>query len=675
MSESEKERTWLNDLNEEQRRAVSFGEGPLLVVAGAGSGKTRTLAYRVAYLVASGVEPGRILLLTFTRRSAEEMLRRAAGVVEGGTAATSRIWGGTFHSVANRLLRMYAKRAGLSPEFTVMDQTDSEDMMNVVRQELNLAASDKRFPRKRTCLAVYSRCVNGQENITDVIGRYFPWCSDWEKELKLMFKHYVARKQQRNVMDYDDLLLYWDQLIARDDLGAEIGDRFDHILVDEYQDTNRVQARILQGMRRNNGNIMVVGDDAQSIYGFRAATVRNMLDFPKQFPDSTIVTLSHNYRSVTSILDTTNRVIAGARERYTKDLWSTRDQGSRPKLVVCRDETEQDDYVINRVLEHYEEGVPLRKQAVLFRAGYFSDSLEIALTKRNIPYRKYGGLRFLEAAHVKDMLAHLRIIENPLDEMAWFRTLLLLDGVGPATAGRVVKSVTGAASSAAALASFKPPSAAKEGFKDLVKLVRDLSGMGIDNPAAQVERVRDYYDPLMRKTYENAVARAHDLANLEQVATRYKTRGSFLVDLQLDPPASTGDLAGPSVKDEDWLVLSTIHSAKGCEWDCVYLIHASDGCLPSDMATDDDDDIEEERRLAYVALTRARNFLYVSWPLRYYHKRRPMSDSHSFAQLSRFFTSDVVETMDQVSLDRYGDCGGDEHSQLDARTRLRSMWD
>ena len=668
---------WLDELNADQRRAVTHGDGPLLVVAGAGSGKTRTLAYRVAYLLARGVDPGRILLLTFTRRASEEMLKRATSIVERGGAPAGRVWGGTFHAIANRLLRLYAKAAGLSPDFTVMDQGDAEDMINVIRHEMGLHRRDKRFPRKSTCLAIYSRCVNSTDALADVLTRHFPWCDAWEAELKVLFQRYTDRKQERHVLDYDDLLLYWAELLSDDAMARQVGGRFDWVLVDEYQDTNTVQAKILEGMRRFNSNVMVVGDDAQSIYSFRAATVRNMLDFPKQFPDTTVVTLEQNYRSVTPILETTNRVIAQASERYTKDLWSARAEGRRPQLVMCKDEARQDTYIVERILEHYEQGIPLRQQAVLFRAAYLSASLELELTRRNLPFHKYGGLRFLEAAHIKDLVAFLRVAENPRDEMAWFRILQLLDGVGPATAANAIRHVYENGYTPAALDSFTAPGGTVEAFKALAGLLKDLSARGRMNPAAQVERVRTTYDPILRKRFDNAKVRLRDLESLEQIASGYRSRQSFLVDLQLDPPNSTGDLAGPPSKDDDWLVLSTIHSAKGCEWDVVYLIHASDGCLPSDMATGTDEDIDEERRLMYVAMTRPRDFLYVTWPLRYYHRWRRFGDRHSYAQPSRFLTEDVRTGMDTVDL-RQGD---DEDAESatepigDIRARLRSRWE
>ncbi|MEI6563984.1 MAG: ATP-dependent helicase [bacterium] len=669
---------WLADLNPQQRQAVVHGEGPLLVVAGAGSGKTKTLAYRVAYLISKGVNPGNILLMTFTRRAAEEMLKRAAAVSLQTAHMTGRVWGGTFHAIANRLLRMYSEQAGLPRDFTVMDEADAGDLLNVVRHELNLGKNDKRFPRKGTCLGIYSRCVNGGEQLESVLTKHYPWCLEYKDQLKSLFTNYVIRKQQRGVLDYDDLLLYWLQLLSSDELAREIGGRFDHVLVDEYQDTNTVQADILRALRKFNQNIMAVGDDAQSIYSFRAANVRNILDFPKQFPGATVITLEQNYRSVSPILETTNRLISQAHDRFTKDLWSARKEGQRPIIVTCRDEATQDKFVVDRVIEHYEQGIPLHKQAVLFRAGHLSDSLEIELTRRNISYHKYGGLRFLEAAHVKDLISFLRVAENPSDEIAWFRVLQMIDGIGPATASKVINHISKAHDSRA-LKTFSPPASAQAGWKELGKLMDDLVTAGEGQPAAQVQRIRLFYEDLMAQRYENAQARRRDLEHIEQVASGYKSRRQLLTDLTLDPPNSTSEIAANPLKDEDWLVLSTIHSAKGCEWDVVYVIHASDGCLPSDMATDNEKQIEEERRLAYVAMTRARNFLYITWPLRYYQRWSSMSDKHIYSQISRFITDEVRASCTLLSFGASGYPDEDSHYHDDivgrVRNQINSRWE
>ncbi|MFC1971425.1 ATP-dependent helicase, partial [Chloroflexota bacterium] len=643
---------WLKALNPPQREAVTYSDGPLLVVAGAGSGKTRTLAYRVAYLISQGISPRRILLLTFTRRASEEMLKRAASAIQNGATVMSQVWGGTFHAFANRILRIYSQSADLPPEFTIIDRTDAEDLLDVIRNDLAFSEKESRFPRKSTCLAIYSRRVNGDEELEAVLKRDFPWCEMWVEELKMLFREYVDRKQKQNVLDYDDLLLYLYYLLQNEELAESIGGRFDHVLVDEYQDTNRIQAGILAGMRRSNKNIMAVGDDAQSIYSFRSATVRNMLDFPEQFPGTKIVTLEQNYRSIPPILNTTNRVIAQATERYSKDLWSDRTGDQQPQLITCMDESQMDDEVVRLVLEHYEQGIPLHKQAVLFRAASHSNSLEFALSRKNIPFHKYGGLRFLEAAHIKDLISFLRIMENPRDEIAWFRVLQLLNGVGPVTAASIFEHVGQNGFNPGTMSSFLAPMAARKDLSLFATLISEISDLGDGSPGIQVDRIAKFYHPILFRNYENPEPRENDIEYLSLLAAGYKSRRQFLADLILDPPISTGDWAGIPTKDEDWLVLSTIHSAKGLEWDVVYLIHATDGCLPFDMATGSDKEIEEELRLAYVAMTRARDSLYVLWPQRYYLRPFGFSDRHSYAQCSRFFTDDVLGTMEERMLGR-----------------------
>ncbi len=675
---------WLNDLNPRQRAAATAGEGPILVVAGAGTGKTKTLAYRVAYLVCKGVDPGRIMLLTFTRRAAEEMIRRASAIMrvarpEVATRA-ARVWGGTFHSVANRLLRVYGRAIGLEESFTVLDQGDAEDLINVIRHEKGLAGKGKRFPRKATCLAIYSRCVNSSDPLDHTLKTYFPWCQGWEDELKLLFKSYVDVKQARHVLDYDDLLLFWYHLLADKDLARRIEARFDHVLVDEYQDTNRLQAGILQRMRRANNNVMVVGDDAQSIYSFRAADVHNILEFPGQFSGTTQVTLEQNYRSRQPILDATNHIIALTPERFTKDLWAARGGDQKPLLITCEREEDQTDYVVRKILEHYEQGIPLRRQAVLFRVGHWSDHLEVELGRRKIPFHKYGGLKFLEAAHVKDLLSFLRILENPRDQLAWSRVLNLLEGVGPGTAARGFAWVQDRGFDPRVIGQFAGPGAASDSIRRLGELFGELTAWGGNRVplAGQVERIRRFYEPILVKVYDNPDPRRRDLEHLEHIAGGYRSRRKFLSDLTLDPPTSTADFAGPPALDDDWLTLSTIHSAKGCEWDVVYLIHAADGILPSDLATGDAGQIEEERRLLYVACTRAKDWLYVLFPLRYYHGKHRLGDGHSYAQLTRFIPPPVARFFETGSVvaDRDGEeIAVEPTTAKDIRKSIRSMWE
>ena len=646
-----------DDLNPDQQAAVAHGEGPLLIVAGAGTGKTMTLACRVGHLVERGVRPERILLLTFSRRAAREMLSRAERV--SGHRETGRVWGGTFHAVANRLLRLHGRPLGLRPDFTVLDQSDGADVMNLLRQELGFAQRERRFPRKETLATIYSRTVNAGDKLGDVLKRHYPWCLDEADGIRQIFQAYTARKREQNVMDYDDLLLFWKAIATSPQTREPLAAMFDHVLVDEYQDTNALQADVLEGLRPPDTprSLTVVGDDAQSIYGFRAATVRNILEFPERFPGATVIRLEQNYRSISPILAASNAAIALSPQRHDKTLWSARDGARRPQLRTCLDEAEQCDAVCRSVLLHREEGVPLKHQAVLFRAAHHSDLLEVELTRRNIPFVKYGGLKFMEAAHVKDALALLRVLENPFDEVSWFRVLQLPDGMGPATARRLMDQL-----GVRRLQDDQPspllrfleeavavPKGASDGVRELRAALGDcLIDEAQMPPAAQLDRLRRFLEPVLAKRYDAPGARTRDLEQLELLASGYETRGRFVAELTLDPPSSTGDLAGPPLLDEDYLVLSTIHSAKGLEWDVVHVIHAADGMIPSDMATGNDDEIEEERRLLYVAMTRARDALHISFPQRYYRRPRGLEDPHSYAQLTRFLPDEVRKHFDEV---------------------------
>jgi DNA helicase II / ATP-dependent DNA helicase PcrA len=642
-------------LNPEQRAAATHGDGPLLVVAGAGTGKTTTLAARVAFLLERGVRPERLLLLTFSRRAAQQMLSHAERIT--GQREAGRVWGGTFHAVANRLLRLHGRALGLSPDFTVLDQGDTADVMNLVREELGFAARERRFPRKETLAGIHSRVVNAGVRLDAVLERHYPWCVDEAEGIRAIFTAYVARKRTQHVLDYDDLLLFWKALACSPETRAQVAAAFDHVLVDEYQDTNALQADILEGMRPPDTprNLTVVGDDAQSIYGFRAATVRNILEFPSRFPGTTIVKLERNYRSTTPILDVSNAAIAPSPQRHDKTLWTDRAAGERPTLHTCLDEAEQSDGVCRSVLEHRERGVALKHQAVLFRAAHHSDHLEVELARRNIPFVKYGGLKFLETAHVKDAMAILRVLENPWDEVAWFRVLQLPDGMGPATARRLMDElgVRDATLGMSPLVNFldQPlavPKVAADGIRELRSALIGCRDEDLMSPAAQLERIGAYLEPVIARRYDAAGARIADLEQLATLAQGYEQRGRFLAELTLDPPSSTSDLASSPLLDEDYLILSTIHSAKGLEWDVVHVIHTSDGHIPSDMSTGDEDELEEERRLLYVALTRPRDALHLYWPQRYYRRPRASDDAHGYAQLSRFLTDDVRRLLDET---------------------------
>ncbi|HSK46943.1 MAG TPA: ATP-dependent helicase, partial [Coriobacteriia bacterium] len=574
------------DLNPEQLAAALHDDSPLLIVAGAGSGKTATLAHRLAVLLARGADPGRIVLLTFTRRASGEMLRRADALLrdlaeQGGPPMSgARVWGGTFHAVAARLLRIHAPDLGMEPDFTILDRGDAEDLVHMCRTELALGRSGKRFPQKSTCLDIYSRCVNAQSPLADVLKASFPWCRHAEEELGQLFAAYTDAKESQQVLDYDDLLLFWRGLLADPVAGERVRERFDYVLVDEYQDTNALQADIVAMLRPDSTGITAVGDDAQAIYGFRAASVRNILDFEERHPGAQVATLARNYRSTRPILDATNAVIAESAERRDKDLWTEREGGGRPWLVSCRDEAEQTDWLVDRILEHREQGTLLKHQSVLFRAQHHSMALEMELSRRNVPFRKYGGLRFVEMAHVKDLMAFLRLAENPRDAMAALRVLGLIPGIGPRTASRLTQRLVETGGDFESWVGADVPEAASAVWPELVSLMRSLAGTDADVPA-QVHAVRTVYGPLLEQRYDYADARGRDLEQIEGIAGRCPDRTTLLSELALDPPAYTQDLAGPPVLDEDWLVLSTMHSAKGLEFDVVYVIHAVDGNIPS----------------------------------------------------------------------------------------------
>jgi DNA helicase-2/ATP-dependent DNA helicase PcrA len=686
---------YLAELNAEQRIAVEHGagraapkeQGPLLVIAGAGSGKTNTLAHRVAHLVFSGVDPQRILLLTFSRRAAMEMERRAGRALNRiiGSGSLERApalpWSGTFHSIAARLLREYAERIGLNRSFTIHDRGDSEDLLAIVRHDLGLSATKSRFPGKGTCLAIYSRAVNAGAELADVLAASFPWCAPWEAELTKLFAAYCGEKQAQNALDYDDLLLYWTHMVAEPALGREIGARFDHVLVDEYQDTNRLQASILLAMKPDGAGLTVVGDDAQSIYSFRAATVRNILDFPHAFdPPARIVTLERNYRSTQPILDASNAVIAMASERYSKNLWTERKASQKPQLVSVRDEADQARCVADSVLEHRERGMALKSQAVLFRSSSHSAQLELELARRGIPFVKYGGLKFLDAAHVKDVLCVLRWADNPRSRMSGFRIARLLPGVGPATAAKLLDSMQDAPEPLSAMAAFRMPAPAAADWRELRQLLGVLRAGSAGWPA-DVDCVTRWYEPHLHRIYDDSRVRQSDLAQLARIASTYPSRERFLTEVTLDPPGATSEEAGAPGLDDDYLILSTIHSAKGQEWRSVHVLNVVDGCIPSDMSTGSPEEIEEERRLLYVAMTRARDELHLMVPQRFYvHQQTQYGDRHVYALRSRFVPEPMTAFFECCAWPpAVQDAGGDTSSAApvlvaDIGERIRLRW-
>ena len=682
---------YLEILNAEQRRAVEHGSAsldqtaPLLIIAGAGSGKTNTLAHRVAHLIVQGVDPRRMLLLTFSRRAAAEMQRRVERITAQVLGAKAAImtdalgWSGTFHAIGARLLREYALDIGLNNTFTIHDREDSADLMNLVRHDLGLSKKDKRFPMKGTCLSIYSRAVNARAPLGEVLGQFFPWCAEWEAELRTLFRGYVEAKQKQNVLDYDDLLLYWAQMMVEGAIAQDVSARFDHVLVDEYQDTNRLQASILLALKPTGHGLTVVGDDAQSIYSFRAATVRNILDFPGHFsPPADIITLERNYRSTQPILAAANAVIDLAPERFTKNLWSERPSAERPYLVNVADDAAQARYIVETILETREAGTALKAQAVLFRASQHSASLEVELTRRNIPYVKFGGLKFLEAAHIKDVLAVLRWTQNTRDRVAGFRVAQLLPGVGPSAAARLLDRMAENGDPVRALREFKPPAAASEHWPEFEATIgmlrRNVAGW-----PAEVDLVCRWYAPHLERIHDDAGLRRADLTQLAQIAATYPSRERFLTELTLDPPDATSDEAGVPLLDEDYLILSTIHSAKGQEWTSVFLLNMVDGCLPSDLATGSTPEIEEERRLLYVAMTRAKDHLHLMVPQRFFtHNQRGSGDRHVYAQRTRFIPGALLQHFEHRSWPFANSASqpaaGQARHPVDVRAKMRRMW-
>ncbi len=740
---------WLGKLNAEQREAVTHGGGaapalPLLVIAGAGTGKTATLAHRVAWLVAEGADPQRILLLTFSRRAAVEMTRRAqrllaaralgqgsreqgqsreqgseqgreggAGMAEAGTrmpvatvAANATValvtpnaarleWAGTFHAIGARLLREYADQVGLDPGFGILDRGDAADLMDLVRQAAGFDRLERRFPRKDTCLAIYSYCVNSRRPLAEVVAAGWPWAQEHVDRLAELFQAYVARKFRDAVLDFDDLLLWWQQAMAEPAFAAAVGARFDHVLVDEYQDTNRLQADIVHAMKPDGRGVTVVGDDAQSIYGFRAAEVDNILDFGSGFaglkgssgstgstessepaepaelarstgpegscrsrhppgpsdPDAAEgvrrVTLKTNYRSVQPVLDLAETLMSQSPRQFRKTLVAQRGTGARPRLVTVLDDRAQAEHVIARVLEEREAGIPLKRQAVLFRSAHHSDLLEVELTRARIPFVKYGGLKFLEAAHVKDVLAVLRWADNPRHEVAAFRCLQLLPGIGPGLARRCLERLAAADHDWAGLARFSAPPAAAEAWPGLVDLLLALADPSTPW-TGQLQRICLWYRPLLEARHDDFLVRAADLDMLTAIADQFASRERFLTETTLDPPSASGDLAGDPLRDEDYLILSTVHSAKGQEWDAVHVLNVADGNFPNEFSTGSAAGIDEERRLFYVAITRARDTLELIEPQRYYVTQQPRTgDRHVHGARSRFLTKPVMACLDR----------------------------
>lgn len=603
-------------LNPQQWAVVSAPAGPALVIAGAGSGKTRTLIYRLAYLLEQGAEPASVLLLTFTRKAAQEMLDRAGQLI--GSQA-ERVVGGTFHSIGNLLLRRYGRVIGIDPGFTILDRADSEDLINLIRNQMGLSDKDKRFPRKGTIAEMFSKAENMLQSLDEIVLSEFDHFAEHLEALTRLRTAYAAAKRDRQLLDYDDLLVKLRELLDRDGTVREtVARQFRSILVDEYQDTNRLQADLIRKLAATHNNVMVVGDDSQSIYAFRGATFRNIMDFPSLFPGATIYRLEENYRSTQPILNLANEIISNAVEKYSKRLFTRKLDGPLPALVQAGGENAQSRFVAQRILELREEGIPLGEIAVLFRSSYHSFDLEVELSRRDLPFVKRGGFKFIEAAHVKDLLAYLRVVENPLDAVSWNRLLLLVEGVGPKKAQDMIALFWKTSDPAAVLRQASGRVAGS--FKELAAMLEETKQAGSVSPAEQVNEVYRYYLPILKDHYDDYPKRMRDLEQLYAMAERYGTLREFLDDLALEPPDE--GLGEPEVaeRDEERLILSTIHSAKGLEWQCVFVIWVVDGRFPSAYSMTTEEELEEERRLLYVAVTRAKKYLYLTYPVNVYDR-------------------------------------------------------
>jgi DNA helicase-2/ATP-dependent DNA helicase PcrA len=689
--------TAFDSLNPQQRRAATFGTaapekgvtaGPLLILAGAGTGKTNTLAHRTAHLVLNGVDPSRIMMLTFTRRAAQEMIKRTQGIVAevlsdrgkaGDRSVISRLqWAGTFHSVGNRILRLYAKHLGLDPNYSVLDRSDAADLMDVVRHELGFSGKEKRFPRKDACLAIYSYRVNTRLSLKQTLEEQYPWCREWEADLTRLYREYVARKQKNRALDFDDLLLFWHVMMQTPALAQSLSKNFDHLLVDEYQDTSTLQGEIVHALKPDGQGVTVVGDDAQAIYSFRAAAVENILGFADRYkPKADMVVLAQNYRSAQPVLDTANALMSDGPRQHRKTLLGTRQSGQKPFYVALDDAQAQADYITGKILQTREIGGSLKRHAILFRSSHHSDVLEVELTKKNIPFVKYGGLKFLEAAHVKDMLSVLRWADNPRNTIAGFRVLKLLPGIGPAQAKQALELLEAKGFEVKSLASFDAPQPVKMEWKRFCALLEKLADPATPWPG-QVGLVKDWYKPQLERIYDSGWTRMGDLEQLDQLSGQHSNRERFLTELTLDPPAATSGQSSGASKDEDYVILSTIHSAKGQEWDIVYVLNVSDGNFPSEFATGNQQMIEEERRLLYVAMTRARNELHLCAPLKFAVTQQPKNgDAHVYGAKSRFMTDKVLDSLEKISVRTSAgveNLKAGDTTTVDVVAQLKEMW-
>lgn len=606
-----------NVLNPAQFEAVSSIEGAYLIIAGAGTGKTRTLVYRVARLIELGYDPQSILLLTFTRKAANEMMNRAAILLDN---RCSKIKGGTFHSFANLTLRKYAKAAGLDSSFTILDQTDCEDIINLIRTQAGFISKEKRFPNKKTLNKVFSLSINTEKKIENIIEQDYPHFFEQLDQILDINKIYSEYKRKNNLLDYDDLLVYLKNFLLEKGPGAgSLLSSINFVMIDEYQDTNKLQADIVKGLAQQKNNIMVVGDDSQSIYSFRGANFKNIIEFPKLFKDVKVIKLEENYRSVQSILDFANHISKNAIDKFDKNLFTRRTGGPLPQIVAATTDNLQSKFIIEKILELREEEVPLNDIAVLFRSSFFSFDLEIELSKANIPFQKFGGMKFIETAHIKDVLAFLRIASNPKDIVSWYRVLLFHEGIGPKTAQKILDEL------ATARLTIKADPDAQSSFKyneKIVNLFQLLYNIHTKQqlPTEKVQMVLDYYYPIFKGKYDDFNKRKKDIDIFVNISENYKSLDSLLADMAIEPIIESAIDLSEEDKEDEYVTLSTIHSAKGLEWHSVFIIHVVEGFFPSNRSSESQESLEEERRLMYVASTRAKQNLFISYPMNMYDR-------------------------------------------------------
>ncbi len=624
------------ELNPSQYEAVTSVEGAYLVIAGAGTGKTRTLVYRVARLVESGVRPESILLLTFTRKAAREMMNRASLILD---ARCDKVNGGTFHSFANLTLRKYGRYVGLQPNFTILDQSDSEDVVNLIRSQLNLGKIKKRFPNKATLVKIYSLSRNTVQSVEEIVETEYPHFLPFLEQMKGIFGVFEKYKRENQLLDYDDLLIMLNRFLSSDNNAVEhFLSGIDFVMVDEYQDTNHIQSEIVKNLARKKANVMVVGDDAQSIYSFRGANFMNIMEFPKLFPNAEIIKLEENYRSNQGILDFANHIIKQSANKFEKTLYSRKTSDELPAIVSAKNENMQSRFIVDKILELREEGIPLAEIAVLFRSSYFSFDLEVELTKANIPFVKFGGMKLIESAHIKDLLAFIRISVNPKDLVSWYRVLLLHDGIGPKKAQAFLNALSQMEINFDSdIVKYDDKQFGK--FGTLIEVLHDLH-KDKRTPAEIAEIAFNYYQPLFREKYNDHNKRRKDIDMFINIASNYRSVDSFLSDMALEPPRDSVVDVDAENDDEEYITLSTIHSAKGLEWNSVFIINVLEGFFPSSQSFAKIETLEEERRLMYVASTRAKQYLFVTYPMNIFDR----FTGTTLAKPSRFI-SDISEDL------------------------------